>query len=99
MKLKANAADEYKRRHEQVWPEVLNLLRQHGFSDYSIFVNEERSTLFAVYQTSSLATASNDALREKEIMQRWWTYMSDLVEFNDDQIPVTSSLKLLFHMD
>ena len=99
MKLKANAADEYKRRHEQVWPEVLDLLRQHGFSDYSIFLDEASSTLFAVYQPTSLATASNEALRQTEIMQRWWAYMSDLVEFNEEQMPVTNSLKLVFHMD
>lgn len=99
MKLKANAAEEYKRRHDQVWPEVLDLLRQHGFSDYSIFLDEETSTLFAVYQPTSLASASNEALRQTEIMQRWWLYMSDLVEFNEEQMPVTNSLKLVFHMD
>lgn len=99
MKLKANAAEEYKRRHDQVWPEVLDLLRQHGFSDYSIFLDEETSTLFAVYQPTSLASASNEALRQTEIMQRWWLHMSDLVEFNEEQMPVTNSLKLVFHMD
>ena len=99
MKLKANAADEYKRRHQQVWPEVLDLLRQHGYSDYSIFLEEETSTLFAVYQPTSMATASNGALRQTEVMQKWWAYMSDLVEFDNDQMPVTNSLKLVFHMD
>jgi L-rhamnose mutarotase len=41
MKLKSGAVDEYKRRHDEIWPEVVGLLREHGFSDYSIFLDEQ----------------------------------------------------------
>ncbi len=99
MKLKAGAADEYKRRHDEIWPEIIALLREHGFSDYSIFLDEQTSTLFAVYKASSLDTASNDALRLSETMQRWWAYMTDLVEFKEDRMPDTHPLKMVFHMD
>jgi L-rhamnose mutarotase len=99
MKLKSGAADEYKRRHDEIWPEVVALLREHGFADFSIFLDEQTSTLFAVYKASSIDTASNDALRQTEIMKRWWAYMTDLVEFNEDRTPATHSLKLAFHMD
>jgi L-rhamnose mutarotase len=99
MKLKSGAADEYKRRHDEVWPEIIALLREHGFSDYSIFLNEQTSTLYAVYTASSMATASNDAMRSSEIMQKWWAYMADLVEFNEDGTPNTNPLKMVFHMD
>ncbi len=99
MKLKPGAADEYKRRHDEVWPEVIALLREYGFSDYSIFLDEQTSTLFAVYTATSTATASNDALRLSEIMQRWWAYMTDLVEFNENRMPDTTPLKMVFHMD
>jgi len=99
MKLKSGAANEYKRRHDEVWPEVVALLREYGFSDYSIFLDEQTSTLYAVYKASSIATASNDALRQTEVMQRWWAYMADLVEFNEDQTPNTHTLKMVFHMD
>lgn len=99
MKLKPGAADEYKRRHDEIWPEVLDLLRQHGFSDYSIFLDEQTSTLFAVYKPCSDTTASNDAIRHSEIIQRWWAYMAELVEFNEDKTPATQSLKMVFHMD
>lgn len=99
MKLKSGAANEYKRRHDEIWPEVVALLREYGFSDYSIFLDEQTSTLFAIYKTSTIATASNDALRQTEIMQRWWAYMADLVEFNEDQTPATQTLKMVFHMD
>lgn len=99
MKLKPGAADEYKRRHDEVWPEVLNVLREHGFSDYSIFLDESTSTIFAVYTPTSSTKASNEALSNSEIIQRWWAYMNDLVEFNDNKLPDTKQLKLVFHMD
>lgn len=99
MKLKPGAADEYKRRHDEIWPEVVDLLREYGFSDFSIFLDEKTSTLFAIYKASTITTASNDALRQTEVMQRWWAYMTDLVEFNEDQTPATQPLKMVFHMD
>lgn len=99
MKLKPNVIDEYKRRHDEIWPELVALLRDHGISDYSIFLDEPSLTLFAVQNVSSHTVSSNDKLRENEIMQRWWVYMADLMETNEDRSPVTHPLKLVFHMD
>jgi len=99
MKLKPNVIDEYKRRHDEIWPELVELIREQGISDYSIFLDEQSLTLFAVQKVSSNTTSSNIKLRENEIMKRWWAYMADLMETNDDQSPVTHPLKLVFHMD
>ncbi|CAF0953000.1 unnamed protein product [Adineta ricciae] len=99
MKLKPNVVDEYKRRHDEIWPELVHLLQQHGISDYSIFLDEPSLTLFAVQKVSSNTTSSNEKLREDAIMQRWWKYMADLMETNPDHSPVTHELKLVFHMD
>ena len=100
MKLKANVIDEYKRRHDEIWPELVALLRKHGISDYSIFLDEQSLILFAVQKkVSSNTTSSNEQLRQNEIMQRWWVHMADLMETNDDRSPVTHPLKLVFHMD
>lgn len=99
MKLRANVIDEYKRRHDEIWPELAALLRGNGISDYSIFLDEQSLTLFAVQKLSTKSTSSNEKLRENEIMKRWWAYMADLMETNPDQSPITHSLKLVFHMD
>jgi L-rhamnose mutarotase len=48
MKVHANKAEEYKRRHDTIWPELKELLKQVGISDYSIFLDEETYTLFGV---------------------------------------------------
>jgi len=99
MKLKPNVIDEYKRRHDEIWPELVNLIRENGISDYSIFLDEPSLTLFAVQKVSSTTNSSNVKLRENEIMKRWWAYMADLMETNADKSPVTHSLQLVFHMD
>ena len=99
MKLKENVIDEYKRRHDEIWPELVELIREQGISDYSIFLDESTLTLFAVQQVSKRTTSSNEVLCDNEIMKRWWKYMADLMETNPDQSPITNPLKLVFHMD
>lgn len=98
MKLKPNVVDEYKRRHDEIWPELVQLLHQNGIHDYSIFLDEKTSILFAVQRVST-TKSSNEDLRTNELMKRWWNFMADLMETNDDHSPVTKPLKLVFHLD
>lgn len=99
MKLKPGMADEYKRRHDEVWPEVLEVIRKHGCSDYSIFLDETSLTLFGVYKIPSDVATFNKALSEEPVIQRWWTDMAQLVEFNEQEKPITNQLKMVFHMN
>ena len=75
MQLDAGQADEYRRRHDQIWPELVALLKEAGVSDYSIFLDPETNALFAVLLRSE--NHEMDALPQHEIMQRWWVYMGD----------------------
>lgn len=95
--LKDGVFDEYKRRHDTIWPELVDLLRQAGISDYSIFVDEDQKTLFAVQvQADSYSDAE---LRAHPIMQRWWDYMADLMEVEDDRSPCTTPLSPVFYLE
>ncbi len=69
MKLKPGMSAEYKRRHDAIWPELITLLRENGVSDYSIFLDEETDTLFAVQY---LAGHSSQELGKEVIVQQWW---------------------------
>ena len=97
MKLKPGYAAEYKRRHDEIWPELLELLRQAGISDYSIYLDEETNILFAV-QRLSPCDAVNE-LSADPVMRRWWAYMGDIMETNADGSPVAKPMGCVFHMD
>ena len=97
MKLKAGFEDEYKKRHDEIWPELQQNISKAGVSDYSIFLDEETLTLFAVQKLTDDNTA--DDLPNNPVMQKWWSYMADIMETNDDNSPVVVPLKEVFHMD
>ncbi len=98
MKLMPGCREEYQKRHDEIWPELATLLTESGISDYSIFLDEETNTLFAVQQQSNVGQSSQD-LGLHPIVQRWWAYMADIMETNADRSPVSKSLKLVFHLD
>ena len=97
MKLKDGFKEEYRKRHAQLWPELRTLLKENGVSDYSIFLDEETNTLFAV-QRQSGGQSSQD-LGETEIVKKWWAFMADIMETNPDNSPVSIPLTQVFHLD
>jgi len=48
MKMKPGMKAEYKKRHDEVWPEIVELIKKSGISDYAIFLDEETNILFGV---------------------------------------------------
>lgn len=97
MQLKKGFEAEYKKRHDEIWPELESELSKAGISDYSIFLDEETLTLFAVQKLTDDNTA--DDLPQTEIVKKWWAYMADIMETNPDNSPVSKPLKEVFHMD
>jgi L-rhamnose mutarotase len=87
---------EYKRRHDEIWPDLVKLLQQAGISDYSIYLDEETSVLFAVLWRT--AGHRMDALPKSGLMQRWWRHMADIMEANPDGSPRQAPLREMFHM-
>lgn len=97
MKLHAGCEEEYRRRHDEIWPELSELLRETGISDYSIFLDSETNSLFGVLRIDN--PGRMDELPHKPVMQKWWTYMSDIMEANPDNSPVSVALKEVFYME
>ncbi len=97
MKLKPGVAAEYKKRHDEIWPELAAELRAAGVSDYSIFLDEETLTLFAVQKLSKKNSAAD--LPNSPIVRKWWDYMAPLMEVHPDNAPVAKPLKEVFHLD
>ena len=97
MKLKPGCAGEYKKRHDEIWPELSQLLKESGISDYSIFLDHETNTLFAVQKQDD--DVSSQDLGENKILIKWWKYMADIMETNEDFSPVTSPLTEVFYLE
>ena len=97
MQLKPGCKEEYRKRHDAIWPELKALLKDNGVSDYSIFLDEETNTLFGVQQQTG--EQSSQDLGTLPIVQRWWAYMADIMDTNEDNSPVTKPLVQVFHMD
>ena len=97
MKLKPGLTEEYKRRHDEIWPELAQVLRAAGISDYSIFLDEETDTLFAFQRQSANNTAAD--LPHHPVVRKWWNYMAPLMETHPDHAPVSVELKEVFHLD
>ena len=73
------------------------MLEEAGIYDYSIFLDEETNTLFAVQKTR--AKEGSQDLAKKEIVQRWWKYMADIMDTNADHSPISTPLKEVFRLE
>src|SRR3954468_20699277 len=82
MKLKPGFEAEYKKRHDQIWPELAKELKAAGISDYSIFLDSRTGYLFAVQKLADNHTAA--ALPQTAIVKKWWAYMKDIMDSNAD---------------
>lgn len=87
---------EYKKRHDEIWSELKALLKETGISDYSIFLDETTNDLFG-YLTIDDAKKLDD-LPGEPVMQKWWAYMKDIMETNEDGSPVSTPLQEVFYL-
>ena len=87
---------EYKKRHDEIWPELGELLHQVGIQNYSIFLDESTRTLFGYLEAQELSTL--DSLPAQEVMKKWWAYMGDIMRTNPDGSPVAVDLVETFYL-
>jgi L-rhamnose mutarotase len=96
MKLFKGCEEEYKKRHDEIWSELKDLLKQAGIKDYSIFLDEETNDLIGYLTIDDLKKLNE--LPNEPVMKKWWTYMKDIMETNEDSSPVNIPLKEVFYL-
>lgn len=96
MKLHPGMEAEYKKRHDEIWPDLVDLLREAGVSDYTIHLDRETNILFGVLTRPKDHTMAR--LPEHPVMKRWWAHMADIMESNPDNSPVATDLVTVFHL-
>ncbi len=97
MHLNDGQKEEYKKRHNEIWPELKKLLKDNGISEYSIFLDNETNTLFAFQKVDGGGGSQN--LGETEIVKKWWAFMADIMKTNSDNSPVSVELEELFFLE
>jgi len=97
MTLKPGHQDEYERRHSPIWPDLQEVLKKHGVSNYSIFLDRNSDLLFA-YAEIELESLWQQIAQTEEC-RRWWANMRDLMPTNPDESPLAVSLSEVFHLD
>jgi L-rhamnose mutarotase len=96
MRLNPGMEAEYIRRHDDIWPALVTLLRQAGISNYSIHLDRETNTLFGYLERRD--DHGMDDLPNHQVMQKWWAYMGDIMATHPDGSPVAIPLVETFYM-
>ncbi|RKF17872.1 L-rhamnose mutarotase [Alginatibacterium sediminis] len=86
----------YQKRHDEIWPGLIEVLKDHGASNYSIFLDTPSNQLFAYVEVQS--EEQWNRIAQTEVCQRWWAYMKDIMASNPDNSPVSRELSSMFFM-
>lgn len=96
MSLNKGCEAEYERRHDEIWADLVEVLHEHGVSNYSIFLDHQTNTLFAYAEIEDESRWVEIAKTEE--CQKWWAFMKDIMPTNHDNSPVSHELDEVFHM-
>lgn len=96
MNLFKGFAEEYEKRHDEIFPELATALKDAGVSDYSIWLDPESNHLFGLLTRTE--NHRMDALPDTEIVKRWWAHMADIMETNAENVPTQIPLKRVFYL-
>ena len=97
MKLFDGMAEEYRRRHNLIWREMVDMIHEYGGHNYSIYLDPDSNILFGYIELEDEELWNRSA--ETEVCRRWWDYMADIMETNEDESPVSEPLKEVFYME
>lgn len=97
MKLYEGQEVEYEKRHNQLWPEMKDMIHEYGGKNYTIFLDKETLTLFGYIEIEDEERWAKGA--DTAINRKWWDFMADIMETNPDNSPVSIDLKEVFHLE
>jgi L-rhamnose mutarotase len=100
LKVKEEKVAEYKKHHQNVWPDMLEALRRNGWHNYSLFM-QEGGLLFGYFETPDSFQAALDGMSQEEINTRWQEFMAPYFESPDGARPDQMLVELaeVFHLD
>jgi len=97
MQLDPGMAQEYEKRHNELWPEMVEMIHAHGGKNYSIFLDADTNVLYGYIEIEDETLWKKGA--DTTINRKWWDFMADIMQTNADNSPIVHDLKLMFHLD
>ncbi len=97
MRVYPDQHEEYRKRHNPIWPELEATLKSHGVHNYSIFLHPETSQLFAYVEIED--ESQWQSIAYTDVCRKWWEHMQEVMPSNPDASPQTSDLQEVFHID
>lgn len=97
--IRTSLVDEYRARHREVWPEMLDALRVNGWRDYSLFVREDG--LLVGYLECDDFEAARSGMAGLQVNARWQAEMDPFFDIAEGLRPDESftTLAEVFHLD
>jgi L-rhamnose mutarotase len=95
MRLKPGSLAEYRRHHDNIWPELVEEIEKSGIASITIFENDPILFLFSEIHDEE----AWDKLWHSEVHDRWGEVMQPLMEFNEEGIVDSSELREVFRLD
>ena len=97
-KLKPGKKEEYIYRHNHIWPEMVEVLKSAGISNYSIWIDGD--IIFGYYECEKGIAFAERTQAQSPIVDKWNDYMQDVLELEmDPETGAQPKLRLMFRMD
>ena len=90
-------AEEYEKRHNELWPEMKDMIHEYGGKNYTIFLDKETNILYGYLEVEDEELWAKSA--DTEICRKWWDFMAPIMETNPDNSPVSIDFVPVFHLD
>lgn len=99
LRVRPDRLDEYVAAHEEVWPEMLDALRRHGWRNYSLYLRPD-GTLFGYFETPGTFQEALDGMANESVNDRWQEAMAPFFEGSGDHADtIMEQLMEVFHLD
>ncbi|MDD3360517.1 MAG: L-rhamnose mutarotase [Hespellia sp.] len=97
MKLYDGMEAEYEKRHNELWPEMADMIHEYGGHNYTIYWDKDTNILFGYIEVEEEERWAKSA--DTPINRKWWDFMAPVMETNPDNSPVCVDLHTMFHLD
>jgi L-rhamnose mutarotase len=100
LKVKQDRLEEYKQHHTQVWPDMLQALREAGWHNYSLFLRDD-GLLFGYFEAPDSLQAAQARMALTQVNTRWQEFMAPFFESPTNARPdeMFAELTEIFHLD